>query len=171
MYALILLTCYYLILTKKALALNILCQDATIIPVDGSGGDSVMQNSLEKALMFVTSTDTSPDCFNVTIAPGNYTISRFFTINTNFVLRGKDSEGKVFVSFEVASDYYNHSLPPYALYFRSVEFVEVTGVHFDHSPGIIGFESVTKVVIKDSSFRLENKTEAIANSIDLATTL
>ena len=139
-----------LLLLRNTSALNTTCEN--VQEVSPSSEDGV--GNLEDALAMAEEA-FQEDCVNITLTPGNYTVNRFFTLHSNnFVLHASNSgAGQVFVTFKVSNDTYDLDLPPYALDFRNVEFVLISGVNFEHSPGIVGFENVTKVVIKDSLFR------------------
>lgn len=122
-----------------------------------TGTDTTCQNStvvsLSSELEKILQQQPTQDCVNVTLTPGNYTLTRFFTLNgASFVLHGSDDSSEVSVTFQVLESSYDSRLP-YALYFRNVDFAVISGIQFTHSPGIIGFENVSKVVIRDSSFR------------------
>ena len=148
-----------LLLVTKASALNTSCQNLIIVnPEAEDMNKTTVFLNLQEALQLIMTESNSeaPDCFNVTIAPGNYTLFNYFTIKTNFVLHGSNSEtASVFITFNVADHPAGHTSPPYAIHFQSAEFVKMTGINFQHSPGIIGFDDITKVVIEDSSFRFD----------------
>ena len=113
----------------------------------GSGDVQVFQD-LQDALLMMESNEAGRECYDVQVAPGNYTLSRYFTVKTNIILHGSNLElAPVFVEFNVA-DY-----EPYVLLFQSIDFVKITGIKFQSSPGIIGFEDIIKVVIQNSTFR------------------
>ncbi len=146
------------LLLASGCALTFSCQNQIRVDSarDGSadeGGNVTIIEDLQTALLMSESNSDACDCFDVSVAPGNYTLTQCFTIETNFILRGSDSvEGSVFVTFNVV-DLNEDSSPPYVIQFQFAEFVKISGINFYHSPGIIGFDNITKVVIEDSSFR------------------
>lgn len=147
------LTCSPLLLLLLPLIGNITavhatCQNVIAVESTPSLEAGAADDGLEKELM----KSLPQDCFNMTIPPGNYTITRFFSLDSaNIFLHGAGQDDRdVYVTFDVPSGTYN----PYALYFANSDTVEISGIKFEYSPGVIGFENVTKVVIKDSSFRL-----------------
>ena len=89
-------------------------------------------------------------CSKVVLKPGSYTIKTTFVLNnSNISIRGNSSYAPVSITFELGEGI----APLYYLLFRNSNMVEITGIHFENSPGIIGFESVDKVIIRDSTFR------------------
>ena len=120
----------------------------------GPDTDQYTFDDLEEALDWTSNSTgsnsyNSTPCFDITVAPGNYSLLRSYNICSNFILQGGRSslEGPVVISA--------HSLthPHFILFFKAADYVEIAGIQFEHSPGIIGFENITRVSIKDSSFR------------------
>lgn len=144
-----------LLTRKNASGVTKTCQTTIAVnsEFDGDSCDdsNLMCGDLTMALELVNNSSelNASDCFKITIAPGGYSITKFLSIHKNLVLHGLDSESPVLVTFAVKSDFHS-------ILFSDVLFVEISGVQFQHSPGIVGFEFVDKVVIKNSAFRLEN---------------
>lgn len=126
------------------------CQSVTVGAGDAAG--EIFQD-LQMALEALST--AGGHCFNVSISAGNHILNKFFTINSTFILRG-DTSALVYVSVEVDEDFSSAASPPYALLFQNVESVEITGIQFERSPGILGFVNITEVMIENSSFRLES---------------
>ena len=94
----------------------------------------------------------SPDCVDISVTEGVYLLTEDISISHNLRLRG---EGNVTVRFNFSerSDPRRTSQPHYLLSFSNVSHVELSGLDFYDSPGIITIFSVTSVVVEDCSFR------------------
>ena len=107
--------------------------------------------NLQEALLLIARGSHQLDCvLMVMIQEGHYSISQEIEISQNLMLNAASTHD-VSVSFTVNnSSLRNQSYP---LLFIHTEFVELVGIEFHGSSGIIGFENVTDVVITDSIFR------------------
>lgn len=150
--------CFSLLLTSTVKILTVktpttcqnLWQNISVDPESAIVNEGKLFQDLQVALEAVAKAE---GCFNVSVAAGNYTLKEFMIINSNVILSGDNSGHPVCVVVEVDRDFSNAPSPPYALLFQNVTYVEIAGIQFERSPGILGFEYVTKVVIKDSTFR------------------
>ena len=121
-------------------------QEANCTQIEAHG------NNLQEVLINVSLTEPSDACFQVAIAPGNYTISQVLNISQNVALRGVG--GDVNVAFNATKPAeYVISQPFYVVQFLNASFAAFTNIHFTSSPGIIGFENVTEVRITNCTFR------------------
>ena len=121
-------------------------QEANCTQIEAHG------NNLQEALINVSLTEPSDECFQVAIAPGNYTISQVLIISQNVALQGVGDV--VGISFNVTKPVdAQASQPFYVMQFLNTSFAAFTNIHFTSSPGIIGFESVSEVRITNCTFR------------------
>ncbi len=96
-------------------------------------------------------------CYTIILNPGSYTIKNWYVLNnTDVHILGNNSLGPVRVGFEVSEE----KPPVYFLLFQNLNAVEISGIEFEYSAGIIGFEEVSNVTITDSSFRQVKMDEA-----------
>lgn len=114
--------------------------------------------TLEDALSYVVEMKgvylNGTSCFNISVKAGNYSISKHFIVkSTNIAIYGDTSDGPVYVTFDFGIDKEHYAKSQYFLLFEATEFVEIVGIQFEHSAGIIGFVNISAVTIKDSSFR------------------
>jgi len=103
------------------------------------------ESSLTSALQQLSANDSN--CSILEIYSGFYTISELVVLdNVSVSIRGV---GSVRVTFDVADDEESN----YSLLFRDSEAVNVSGIQFEYSAGVIGFVNVYSVSIQNSSFR------------------
>ncbi len=132
------------------------CQNVTVgydptNPTSTTEGGSMVYEELQVAFEDIATGNYAGDCFFVSVASGHYKLTKFFSISSSFILHGDSSRQGVFVTVEVdASD---PKRAPYSIVLENVDYVEISGIHFEHSPGILGIVNVTEVNIEDSSFR------------------
>ena len=110
-------------------------------------------SDLETVLLSLTRNRTvSSDCIDVLVRQGNYLITEFVSINQNLTLHG---EGNVIVHFDFSGkfDPRRTTEPHYVLSFSYADYIELSGIDFIDSPGIITVVSVTTVVVDNCSFR------------------
>ena len=110
-------------------------------------------SDLQAVLSSLTHNRTvSSDCIDVLVRQGNYLITEFVSINQNLTLHG---EGNVIVQFDFSGKFDPRTTtePHYVLSFSNVDHIELSGIDFIDSPGIITIVSVTTVVVENCSFR------------------
>lgn len=109
------------------------------------------------------------DCVEVYVAAGRYTLTSPVVITRSVVLRGEYNSSAItaganFPSSRSGSSVFGVTIgfdgfggrgkqALFALAFKSAERVEMTGLGFAGSPGIVGFDEIAMVIIKDCSFR------------------
>ncbi len=101
-----------------------------------------------------TSTAEPSSCIDVGVHPGIYVINSTISIgNQSVILRGN---GSVVVTFDLPSGFDPTQTfePYYVVQLANLEYAEISGIDFRDSPGILGFENISTVVIFDCSFRL-----------------
>eukprot|EP00731_Ephydatia_muelleri_P010297 Em0005g883a len=120
-------------------------QEANCTQIEAHG------NNLQEVLINVSLTEPSDACFQVAIAPGNYTISQVLNISQNISLQGVGDV--VGISFNVTKPVDSQASQPfYVMQFLNASFAAFTNIHFTSSPGIIGFVNVTEVRITNCTF-------------------
>ncbi len=88
------------------------------------------------------------------VHPGTYLINSTISIcNQSVILRGVDS---VVVTFDLSSSFDPAETfePHYVIQLANLEYAEISGIDFNGSPGILGLENISTVVVSDCSFRL-----------------
>ena len=115
--------------------------------------------SLEKNSTHPESSSESGDstsCVEVRLLPGNYLLTRNFTlVGLSLKLVGEDDVGSVHVSFNL-SESFDPTQTHSALYVLSLadsSLVEIVGISFWNSPGIITAHNVETVLVENCSFR------------------
>ena len=109
-------------------------------------------NELQEALLAIHSTifHKSNSCIEVIISRGTYYITESIEIAQNVHIHGERAGGGVFVEFNVNAQknvsFFN------VMTFLNADHVEITGIEFSNSPGIIAIENVTLVRVSDCSF-------------------
>ncbi len=101
-----------------------------------------------------TSTAEPSSCIDVVVHPGIYVINSTISIcNQSVILRGN---GSVVVTFDLPSGFDPTQTfePQYVVQVANLEYAEISGIDFSESPGILGFENISTVVVSDCSFRL-----------------
>ena len=95
---------------------------------------------------------SSSDCIDVLVKHGDYTITEFVSIRQNVRFQG---EGDVTVRFNFTAkfDPTRTTKPQYVLSFSNASLVELRGIDFFGSPGIITIFSVHTALVEDCSFR------------------
>ena len=117
-------------------------------------------NSLQKLLSALEAYPNSGNlssCLEVRLLPGHYILTRNFTIvGRNLKLIGDEAEpAKVNVSFDLSASFdptQTHS-PVYVLSLVDSSLVEILGIAFWSSPGIITAQNVKTVRVQKCSFR------------------
>ncbi len=100
------------------------------------------------------STAEPSSCIEVVVHPGTFLIySTIFIGNQSVILRGVDS---VVVAFDLSSSFDPTQTfePHYVVQLANLEYAEISGIDFSDSPGILGLENISTVVVSDCSFRL-----------------
>ncbi len=101
-----------------------------------------------------TSTAEPSSCIEVVVHNGTYLINSTISIcNQSVILRGVDSVG---VTFDLSSSFDPTQTfePHYVIQLANLDYAEISGIDFSDSPGILGFENISTVVVSDCSFRL-----------------
>ena len=120
--------------------------------------------SLEKNSTHPESSSESGDstsCVEVRLLPGHYLLTRNFTLvglSLKLVGVGEDDAGSVHVSFNL-SESFDPTQTHSALYVLSLadsSLVEIVGISFWNSPGIITAHNVETVLVENCSFRYLN---------------
>ncbi len=115
---------------------------------------SDLQVVLLSVAAFRTSTAEPSSCIEVVVHPGTYLINSTISIcNQSIILRGVDSVG---VTFDLSSSFVLAETFErlYVVQLANLEYAEISGIDFSDSPGILGLENISTVVISDCSFRL-----------------
>ncbi len=89
-------------------------------------------------------------CIEVTLSAGSYSIEQSVYLVQNIRIVAEDI-GSVFVEFSNLTAPQNVSVF-YAVTIFGAQFVEMRGIHFSQSVGIIAIEKVTNTTISDCSF-------------------
>ena len=152
------------------------CCNGLVVTVDGSSSDVVRDcskvsgslanltcSSLQDVLLSVSENITlsgggSEDlisCVEVRLLPGHYALTQTITVvGQNLKLLG-DQKGGIIVSFNF-SDRFDPTVtnsPFYVLSLQDTNMVEIRGISFQESPGIITTVNVDSVLVEDCSFR------------------
>ena len=111
-------------------------------------------DNLEDVLVSVSTHETTHElggCIQVNVYPGNYVITSFIAISQNLALIGHD----ISVTFDFHSVFGTTltQRPYYLITFANSSSVAIWNVDFHDSPGIIGFENVSHILIQRCSFR------------------
>ncbi len=109
-----------------------------------------------------TSTAEPSSCIEVVVYPGTYLINSTISIrNQSVILRGADGVAVTFDlsnSFDPTRDNISDPAeafePHYVVQLANMEYAEISGIAFTDSPGILGLENISTVVVSDCSFRL-----------------
>ena len=135
----------------------------TVDPTTGLDCSQLTQNvanqtcsDLQDVLLSISYNRTTHQldgCIEVTVLPGNYTISNFVTIHQNMALNGVAPVSVTF-NFTDTFDPRANQTPYYVISFVNSNYAEIRGIEFHDSPGIIALENVTNVNVEDCSFRL-----------------
>ncbi len=94
----------------------------------------------------------SSECLEVRILPGNYTVSDFLRTDINLKVTGTLGVSVTF-NFSDQFDPKLTEMPQYIMQFSNSDSIELRGIEFHDSPGIIAFENVTSVGIENCTFR------------------
>ena len=123
---------------------------------DGEGDESTgsgVFSDLQDALLSLSQGETvSDDCINVLVAEGEYLITDFISISQNLSLQGENNVSIRF-NFSGKFDPRTTTLPHYVLSFFNAKHVQLSGLDFIDSPGIITIFNVTSAVVENCSFR------------------
>ena len=112
-------------------------------------------DDLEDVLMSVSAQRTTHElggCIAVNIYPGDYVINSFIRISQNFVLTGSSNVSVTF-DFHSIYDARTAQRPYYLISFANSDHASISNIDFYDSPGIIGFDNVSNILIHTSSFR------------------
>ena len=115
--------------------------------------DNVTCKDLQVALLKVSRRETvSTDCIDILVTEGKYLITEYITIGQSLKLRGK---GHVTVHFNFSErfDPKRTTQPHYVLSFVNTSHVELSGLNFLDSPGIVTAVNIVSVTVKNCSFR------------------
>lgn len=134
---------------------NVTVESCSDVRVGNTAEDGLSMDfkDLQMALNFVAHSTEEGACFSVEVASGNYTLNQPVTINSSIILHG-DNSAPVVVTVDLDQNFSSAEMPLYPLLFQGVDCVDIANIHFEHSPGTLGFDNVAKVVINGSSFRL-----------------
>ena len=110
-------------------------------------------NGLQEALVALNSTifHKFNSCIEVVISRGTHYITESVEIAQNVHIHG-EHVGEVFVDFNVRYAPQNTTLFS-VMTFQNADHVEISGIEFLNSPGIVAIENVTLVHVSDSSFK------------------
>ena len=110
-------------------------------------------NDLQEALVAINNTifHNSNSCIEVVISRGTHYMTESVEIAQNVHIHGEHA-GEVFVDFDDVNAPINASFFN-ILMFINADHVEISGIEFSNSPGIIAIENVTLVRVSDSSFQ------------------
>ncbi len=125
--------------------------------------DGVMYacDSLQSMLDFVANDEIETvNCTELLVTAGNHTIAQNYTFvgkNTRIMRDPETSFDSVRISFDIIVDRdVTNNLtkfePLYVWTFDSSDMVEISGLFFENSPGIILFTNISYVTIEDNHF-------------------
>lgn len=140
-------TCSTLITVDQSASTAVDCAIQT-----GSLANTTCSNLEDVLLSLAHNQTVSDDCIELSVLQGDYVVREFIAVSQNLKLHG---EGNVTVHFNF-TDKFDPSMtrePQYVLSFFNTEYIEMSGIDFNESPGIITAFSVTTVVIANCSFR------------------
>ena len=107
-------------------------------------------SDLQVALLKVSRREiVSTDCIDIPVTGGKYLITEYINISQSLKLRGK---GRVAVHFNFSA-MFDPTQPHYVLSFVNTSHVELSGLDFFDSPGIITAVNISSVTVKNCSFR------------------
>ena len=129
--------------------------------LDFTSGDTVtveqICSDLQSVLLLIAehsssssvSGNTSLPCTELRVAPGDYVLTEVVKIvNHNVVIRA--AQPTVTVQFNMTKQFDARDA---VLSVRSCDFVELSGISFRNSPGVIDFENVAQVNLSAATFR------------------
>ena len=114
---------------------------------------NVACKDLQVALLKVSRREiVSTDCIDILVTEGKYLITEYITISHSLKLHGK---GHVTVHFNFSGkfDPKRTTQPHYVLSFVNTSHVELSGLHFFDSPGIVTAVNISSATVKNCSFR------------------
>ena len=125
--------------------------------------DGVMYacDSLKSMLEFVANDEIEAvNCTQLLVTAGNHTINQNYTFVGKNIRIARDPEtsfDSVQISFDIIVDLNNTNNltkfePLYVWTFDSSKMIEISGLFFENSPGIILFTNISYVTIEDSHF-------------------
>ena len=126
------------------------------VTVDQSENDDIDNGTcsdLQVALLKVSRREiVSTDCIDILVTEGMYLITDYINISQSLKLRGK---GHVIVHFDFSAmfDPKRTTQPHYVLSFVNTSHVELSGLNFFDSPGIVTAVHIVSVTVKNCSFR------------------
>ena len=129
------------------------------VTVDKSASDdiecdaNVACSDLQVALLKVSRREiVSTDCIDILVTGGKYLITEYITISQSLKLCEK---GHVTVHFNFSEkfDPTQTTQPHYVLSFVNASHVELSGLNFFDSPGIVTAVNTSSVTVKNCSFR------------------
>ena len=110
-------------------------------------------NDLQEALVAINSTifHKSNSCIEVVISRGTHYMTETVEIAQNVHIHGEHA-------VEVFVDFNDVKSPPNVSFFSVITFlhadyVEISGIEFSNSPGVVAIENVTRIHVSDSSFK------------------
>ena len=110
-------------------------------------------SDLQVALLKVSRREiVSTDCIDIPVTGGKYLITEYINISQSLKLCGK---GHVTVHFNFSAmfDPTQTTQPHYVLSFVNTSHVELSGLDFFDSPGIVTAVNISSVTVKNCSFR------------------
>ena len=110
-------------------------------------------SDLEVVLLKVSQREiVSSDCIDILVTEGKYLITDYINISQSLKLRGK---GHVTVNFNFSAMFApkRTTQPHYVLSFVNTSHVELSGLNFFDSPGIVTAVNTVSVTVKNCSFR------------------
>lgn len=139
----------WVVVDKNADAVN--CAASTSGWVNGTCSD-LQDALLSMAESSTTANHSDRQCTDVLVKQGDYIVTEFISISHNLRVRG---EGVVTVRFNFTGkfDPTRTNAPEYVMSFFNADHIELRGIDFIESPGIVTIFSVNTVVIEDCSFR------------------
>ena len=155
------------------------CSDRVTVTVDGSSGEVAMDcsevggslanltcSSLQDVLLNLSENRTlsgegsgqsdaaSTSCIEVRLHPGYYVLTKNISfLGQNLILWGERESVRVTFSFSDSFDPTVTNTPFYVLSFTNSSLIEMRGISFEDSPGIITTVNVDSVLVEDCSFR------------------
>ena len=157
-------TCAWIIAlsTSHSLTLNNYCGD--VITIDALYGTPCVKLSanatcsdLQSVLLLMVehnsssslSGNTSLPCTELRVSPGDYVLTEAVKIdNHNVVI--KAAQPTVTVYFNLTDEYNTGDA---VLSIHNCDFVEITGVYFHNSPGVISLDNIPQVILNTTTFR------------------
>jgi hypothetical protein len=105
-------------------------------------------NSLQDSLGLVSNSFPPHSCVEVIINEGRYVVEGTVIMSRDLFIHGRDGHVVTVELLVQSSDEFQYSLS-----FRNTASVGVWNVEFQGTHGIVGFDNISRVEIRNSSFR------------------